>query len=65
MQLAQVSLKELEHQDPHQGWRWTLEGARIQLAMGDSTEAQHTLWRLLRQLQQQVGPLNWQLRAIR
>ncbi|KAG0417082.1 hypothetical protein HPB47_005900, partial [Ixodes persulcatus] len=54
-QLAQVSLKELERQDPRQGWRWTLEGARIQLAMGDCTEAQHTLWRLLGQLQQQAA----------
>ncbi|XP_070394356.1 serine-protein kinase ATM isoform X4 [Dermacentor albipictus] len=51
--LARVALRQLECCAPDQASRWRLEEARIQLAQGDCTEAQHTLWTLLRQLSQQ------------
>lgn len=51
--LARVALQQLECCAPDQASRWLLEEARIQLAHGDCTEAQHTLWTLLRQLSQQ------------
>ncbi|KAK8756671.1 hypothetical protein V5799_000627 [Amblyomma americanum] len=51
--LARVALKELERCAPNQAGRWLLEEARIQLAQGHCTEAQHTLWTLLKQLKEQ------------
>lgn len=51
--LARVALRQLECCAPGEASRWLLEEARIQLAQGDCTQAQHTLWTLLRQLSQQ------------
>ncbi|KAL3183327.1 hypothetical protein MRX96_000303 [Rhipicephalus microplus] len=47
------ALRQLECCAPGEASRWLLEEARIQLAQGDCTQAQHTLWTLLRQLSQQ------------
>ncbi|XP_037579147.2 serine-protein kinase ATM [Dermacentor silvarum] len=58
--LARVALQQLECCAPDQASRWLLEEARIQLAHGDCTEAQHTLWTLLRQLSQQHEMCNAQ-----